>query len=547
MPILPLLAASAWLAIPGQKDLDAASARFAPVEVTADLSTLPPEERKALARLVAAGRIMDALFLEQVWAGNPSLLGVLAADGSPLGRSRLHAFLLNKGPWSRLDGEARFLPGVPAEKPPQASFYPPGATKAEIEAWIGRLSPPDRERATGFYWTIRRGPDGALAAVPYSVEYQGPLAEAARLLREAAGLTKEPTLKAFLEQRARAFLDNDYRPSDEAWIDVDGRIEPTIGPYEVYEDGWFNYKAAFEAFIGVRDEAETRKLASLSSRLQEIENALPIADALKNPRLAKAAPIRVVDEIYCSGDAAKGVQTAAYNLPNDERILAEKGAKRVMLRNVQQAKFEKTLRPIAAVALAPADRRDLSFDAFFTHILMHELMHGLGPHTTASGVTVRQAMQEAGSALEEAKADVSGLFALQLLVDRGALPRELERTMYTTFLASAFRTLRFGLEDAHGRGMALQVNSLLDAGAFRVAPDGTFSVDRVHMRDGVTALTRRLMELQASGDAAQARKLLAELAVVRPEVKRVLERLTKVPVDIEPRFTAAAALLAELP
>ena len=328
-------------------------------------------------------------------------------------------------------------------------------------------------------------------------------------------------------------------------MELDASIEPTIGPYEVYTDNWFNQKAAFEAFITLIDGKETAKLARLSAELQGIEDALPIDPKLRNPKLGALAPIKVVNEVFCSGDGNHGVQTAAYNLPNDERIARERGTKRVMLKNVQEAKFRKTLVPISQVALSAADRRQVSFDAFFTHILMHELMHGLGPHQTAEGATVRKAMQEAGSALEEAKADISGLFALQLLVDKGALDRSLERTMYVTFLASAFRSIRFGTNEAHGKGVALQLNTLLDAGAVRVAPDGTLAVVPERIRQAVAKLTGEIMTLQASGDVERAREWLRKLGVVRPEVKRVLDKLAGVPVDIEPRFTAADKLRSD--
>jgi hypothetical protein len=523
--------------------LQRVAARFAPTEVSAPLSGLPPGERAALGRILEAARLMDTLYLRQVWSGNEPLLLQLAQDATPLGRARLHLFVLQKGPWSSLDEDAAFIPGVPP-RPDQANFYPPGATKQEIEEWEASLSPRERELATGFYTTIRRTPEGRFGWVPYSVEYQDLLGRAAQLLREAAQLTQQPTLKRFLITRADAFLSNDYYESDVAWMELDASIEPTIGPYEVYTDNWFNQKAAFEAFIALRDDAETRKLTRLSSELQGIEDALPIDPKLRNPKLGALAPIRVVNEVFCSGDANHGVQTAAYNLPNDERIAQERGTKRVMLKNVQEAKFNKTLVPIAQVALAAADRRQVSFDAFFTHILMHELMHGLGPHQSAQGVTVRKAMQEAGSALEEAKADISGLFALQRLVDKGVLDRSLERTMHVTFLASAFRSIRFGTNEAHGKGVALQLNTLLDAGAVRVSPDGTFAVVPARIKEAVSKLTGEIMTLQASGDVARARDLLQRMGVVRPEVKRVLDRLASVPVDIEPRFTAAESIEA---
>jgi hypothetical protein len=519
------------------------AARFAPTEVSAPLPGLAAGERAALAKIVEAARLMDTLYLRQVWSGNEPLLLRLSQDATPLGRARLHLFVLEKGPWSSLDEDAPFLPGIPL-RPPEANFYPPGSTKQEIEEWEKSLSPRERELATGFYTTIRRTPEGRFGWAPYSIEYQDLLGRAAQLLREAAQLTAQPSLKRFLVTRADAFLSNDYYESDVAWMELDSSIEPTLGPYEVYTDNWFNQKAAFEAFIALRDDAETQKLLRLSSELQGIEDALPIDPKLRNPKLGALAPIRVVNEIFCSGDANHGVQTAAYNLPNDERIAQERGTKRVMLKNVQEAKFRKTLVPISQVALSAADRRQVSFDAFFTHILMHELMHGLGPHQSAQGTTVRKAMQEAGSALEEAKADISGLFALQHLIDKGVLDRSLERTMYVTFLASAFRSIRFGTNEAHGKGVALQLNTLLDAGAVRVAQDGTFAVVPGKIKEAVAKLTGEIMTLQASGDVARARELLKGMGVIRPEVKRVLDKLVGVPVDIEPRFTAAEQLLS---
>jgi hypothetical protein len=331
-------------------------------------------------------------------------------------------------------------------------------------------------------------------------------------------------------------------------MELDSAVEPTIGPYEVYTDEWFNYKAAFEAFITVRDAAASANLARFGAELQDIENHLPIPAEFRNPSLGAMAPIRVVNVVLAAGDGNHGVQTAAYNLPNDERVIREKGSKRVMLKNMQDAKFQRVLVPISTVVLASADQAQVSFDAFFTHILMHELMHGLGPHDiTVSGrkTTVRQEMKEVYSALEEAKADISGLFALQYLVDKGVLDRSMARTMYTTFLASAFRSIRFGVNEAHGRGIAVQLNALLDAGAFRVAGDGTFAVDAARVKPAVEALTRDILMLQASGDYAGAKAMIDRLAVVRPEVQRALDRLGHVPVDIAPRFVSAAQLERE--
>ncbi len=533
---------------PDAAELQRLTARFAPVELRVDLKALPESERRALARIVQASKLMDTLFLRQRWAGNEPLLLDLVQDTTPLGRARLQAFLLDKGPWNSLDEARPFIPGVPA-KPASANFYPAGATQAEVEAWVKSLPEAQQKEATGFYTTIRRGTDGRFITVPYSVEYQGELALAAALLREAAALTQQPTLKAFLTSRADAFLSNDYYASEVAWMELDASIEPTIGPYEVYEDEWFNYKAAFEAFVGLRDDAETQKLAKFSGQLQGLENNLPIDPKLRNPKLGALAPIRVINSLFSSGDGNRGVQTAAFNLPNDERVSEKMGSKRVMLKNVQEAKFERVLLPIAKVALTPADQKDVSFDAFFTHILMHELMHGLGPSNITVGgkaTTVRKELQSASSAIEEAKADISGLWALQRLVDTGVIDKSLERTMYTTFLASAFRSIRFGVDEAHGKGIAVQLNYFLDTGAVKVNADGTFSVVPAKMKKAVISLTKQLMEIQGRGDRKAAEALLAKLGVVRPPVQRVLERLKDVPVDIEPRYVTAEELVRDV-
>ena len=541
--------------IPSDKELATMAARFAPADIGADISSLPDRERRALAKLVDAAKLMDSLFMRQAWAGNEAMLEDLARKAIAGSRgasgaggtagltgpfTRLHYFLINKGPWSRLDHNRVFIPGAPA-KPDGANFYPAGASKEEVQRWIDSLTGDAKTRATGFFTTIRRSAGGFIA-VPYSVEYQGELERAAALVREAADLTAQPTLKKFLTTRAEAFLTDDYYASDVAWMELDASIEPTIGPYEVYEDEWFNFKAAFEAFITVRDEQETNKLQSFSAHLQSLENALPIDPTYRNPALGALAPIRVVNVVFTAGDANRGVQTAAFNLPNDERVVKEKGTKRVMLKNVQDAKFNQVLVPISKVALSSADQRNVAFDAFFTHILMHELMHGLGPHNITPGgraTTVRQELKDTYSAIEEAKADASGLWALKQLADRKLVDPAIARTMYTTFLASAFRSIRFGINEAHGRGIAVQMNYFLDAGAFTVRPDGTFAVDQAKMDAAVTALTRDIMTLQAEGSYSKAKDLIDRLGVIRPQVQRILDRLTKVPVDIEPRFVTA--------
>jgi hypothetical protein len=530
--------------VPDTQTLQQMAARFAPTDIRADLSTLSEPDRRVVAKLVEASKVIDGLFLRQVWAGNEAMLADLARDQSAEGRARLHYFLINKGPWSRLDHDAAFVSGAPA-KPAGANYYPEGAAKADLERWLQSLPDSERARATGFFTVVRRS-GGSFTLVPYNLEYQGELARAAGFLREAAQLTSQPTLKAFLTKRADAFLSNDYYESDVAWMELDGAIEPTIGPYEVYEDELFNYKAGFESYVTVQDAAETAKLQRLAAELQDIEDHLPIDPKQRNPRLGALAPIVVVNEVYASGDGNRGVQTAAFNLPNDERVVHEKGTKRVMLKNVQDAKFATTLLPISKIVLPPGDQGALSFDAFFTHIVVHELMHGLGPHgITVNGrkSTVRQELKETYSALEEAKADISALFAIQHMIDKGVMPRSLETSLYTTYLASAFRSIRFGVNEAHGKGIAIQLNYLLDQRGFVVNGDGSFAVNKDRVKEGVAGLTRDIMTIQAEGNYAAAKELGERMGVVRPPVQQALDKLQAIPVDIEPQFTTADELV----
>ena len=534
---------------PNLAKLEQLTARFAPTEITADLSRLSPNDRKVLARLVEVSKIIDGIFLRQSWAGNPAMLLDLAADTRVEAGARLHYFLINKGPWSRLDHNGPFVLGAP-QKPGGADFYPADATKAEIEAWIKSLPAEEQGRAKGFFTVVRRNADRKFTLVPYNIEYGGELTLAAALLREAAALATEPTLKKFLATRADAFLSNDYYPSDVAWMELSSAIEPTIGPYEVYEDEWFNYKAAFESFITVQDEAESAKLKKFSGELQDIENHLPIDPKYRNPKLGALSPMVVVNEIFCAGDANHGVQTTAFNLPNDERVTREKGSKRVMLRNVQEAKFKKTLVPISRIVLSPADQKDVSFDAFFTHTVVHELMHGLGPHdVTVNGrrSTVREELKDTHSALEEAKADISALFAIQHMIDKGVLPKSLEHPLYTTYLASSFRSIRFGTSEAHGRGMVVQFNYLFDHGAFVANKDGTFSVNMDKIRAGVEGLTREIMTVQAEGNYEKAKALLPHPGSIKPEVELALNKMGNIPVDIAPQFTTGEQLVREYP
>jgi hypothetical protein len=515
--------------------------RFAPTEIKANTATLSTGDRKALGILVDAARLMDSIYLEQVWSGNRELLHKLETDKSKIGQERLRYYQINMSPWSSLDHDAPFIQGVPNPKPAVANYYPEDMTKAEFNIWLGTLSEPDQKKATGFFYTILRDENQKLMLVPYNEEYKNFLEPAAILLRKAAELTDNATLKIFLTKRADAFLTNDYYDSDVAWMDLDSPIEPTIGPYEVYMDELFNYKAAFEAFITIRNDAETKKLAKYSSFLQEIENNLPIDPAYRNPKLGESSPIRVVDLVVTGGEARAGAQTAAFNLPNDEKVTAEKGSKRVMLKNVQEAKFKKALLPISRIVMENSQQKLISFDPFFTHILAHELMHGLGPHTiTVDGklTTVRQAMKEISSAFEEAKADISGLFLLQYLIDKGEINQSFENQMYATYLAGTFRSVRLGTNDAHGKGMVLQFNYLLDDGAFTYNKKSEkFTVNFDKIKEGMKKLTGEIMTIQAEGSYEKAKAMLDKYGLIRPGMQTVLNKLSDIPVDIAPRYT----------
>jgi len=520
--------------------------RFAPTELSADLSCLSRDDKIVLDKIVQSAELMDHIYLHQVWNGNYDLLEKLQKNTSEEGKLRYLYFLMNMGPWSQVDNNEAFVDGVPKVKPLGANFYPADLTRDEFENWVKNLSVSEKEKAKGFFYVIRRDSKGNLITVPYSNEYRRWLEPASKLLNEAAEVTTNKSLKKYLKLRAKAFLSNDYYESDVAWLELDSPIEVVIGPYETYTDELFGYKAAFEAFVALRDDEATKELEKLEHYLQEIENNLPIDPKYRNKKLAPLSPIRVVDLVYASGDGNHGVQTAAFNLPNDERIIRDKGAKRVMLKNVQKAKFEKVLIPIAQKVLDQSQIDCVSFDAFFMHILAHELMHGLGPHdiTIAGKATnVRQELKELYSAIEEAKADITGLFALQYLVDKGVMDKKLEETVYPTFLASMFRSIRFGINEAHGKGVAIQFNYLRKQGAIDMSDGGRFKVNRIRIKDAVKKLTSMILTIEAEGDYNKAKSLIEWYGNINPTTQKTLDEIKDMPIDIRPVYK----LIANLP
>ncbi len=520
------------------EDLAARLARLAPADIDAPTDDLLPWEKVVLERLVRASDVMNEIFLRQVWRENPVLAAALRDSGQPWAEVAAEYFDVMAGPWDRIEENRPFLDVGP--KPPGAGYYPEDLTSEELDAWLEQ-HPEDREAFTGYFSVIRRE-HGALISVPYSVEYEEQLGRAAGLLREAAAASENATLSRYLESRAAAFGSDDYFASDMAWMDIEGtRIEPTIGPYEVYEDALRGAKAAFESFVALGDSAASAELDGLKSRMRFLEERLPIEDRYKNLERGFESPIRVVDLVYSAGDTRAGVQTIAFNLPNDERVRRAKGSKKVMLRNVSRAKFDRILTPIATVALGEVAGAGIRFEPWFTAVLLHELAHGLGPGSaTVDGaeVPVNQALRQHYSSLEEAKADVVGLHSLGVLAADGLYDEGFVRAAYTAHLADLFRAVRFGAEEAHGEAAAIQFNWAWERGAILFDEEfGGFAMDYDAYVEANRGLAAEILRIQAEGDYEAAGALRERYGTVRPEMADLLTRLDHVPVDIRPVYT----------
>ncbi|MBP7126880.1 peptidase [Myxococcota bacterium] len=535
-----------------QQELARRRAQFADVEITVDRSAVPPEDLEVLRPLLKAAAVMDRIFWKQASEDGRQVLETLRQRTDPLGRLLAEYVEIHRGRFDRLQDDEPFL-GV-ARKPRGATFYPEDLTVEEFEAWIA-AHPGDREAFLSPFTVIRRDGD-RLKAIPYSEFYREDLEEASRWLLEAASKTRDPMLARFLRTRAEAFRTNDYFESDMAWMDlhsgppeVSSSLEVVIGPYEVYEDGLMNLKASFEAFVTLRDAGESRKLEAVSGLMDELEAALPVDDRHKNFSRGKSSPIAVVQVIFTSGDTAAGVQTTAFNLPNDERVRTAKGSKKVLLKNVGEAKFRRSLVPIARTLLDPALLDRISFDAYFNFILMHEVSHGLGPGVLAlpggGTTTVNLALKETYSGIEECKADVLGVLNALYLVRKGLLPREVETAMGPTYLAGIFRSIRFGVAEAHGVANMVQYNWLREQGVVTWDAEGRLHVDLARYEESLRQLARRLLTIEAEGDYDGARRLLDTFGPMPEEVRRALARLSAVPVDIRPRYPLAEVLLRE--
>ena len=499
-----------------------------------DRSLLNDNERQVVAKLIEASKPIDEIFLRQVSEENPVL-----RDQLPKPSPVYDYFVMNKGPWDRLKDDEPFI-GT-KKKPAGAAFYPEDMSKEEFDRYIA-AHPAKRDELQGLFTVVRRA-GTALVAVPYSAFYRDLLEPAAARLREAAALTTNASLRDFLNKRADAFRSDDYRDSDMAWMDLNGPIEVVIGPYEVYEDNLFNYKASFESFVTVVDAPETAKLAAYAHALPDMERNLPEPEQYKNLNRGTESPIRVVQQIYSAGDARRGVQTSAFNLPNDEFVREKKGSKKVLLKNVMDAKFRQSGRPIALRVLDPSLIDQVSFDAYFNHVLFHELSHGLGPGyiTQPNGerVEVRIPLKNLYSTIEECKADVVGVWSVLYAQQHGLLTSFNERQLFATYVGLIFRSTRFGIGEAHGRGTAVQWNWLRERGAISPAANGRFTVDVAKMREGFRDLATELLTIEATGDFNRANVLLEKYGKETAEMRAVDATLKDIPVDIWPVFPAA--------
>ena len=518
-------------------DLEKRLAQYAPTPFAADLSALSAADRQVLAKLVAASRQLNDVFLRQAAAENPAIERQIAAVPGPRGEALRAYFALNFGPWDRLDERRPFYGTQP--HPPGAGFYPEDMSRQELESWLAQ-HPADRASFLSPTTVVRRQ-GKSLVTVPYAREYARWLGPAARLLREAAKATGSASLRRFLELRAAAFESDDYYPSELAWMDLDSPVEVTIGPYETYEDELFGYKASYESFVTVALPAESKALARFKERLPWLERNLPIPDAQKNLGRGTDSPIRVVDVVFVAGDAAAGVQTAAFNLPNDERVREARGSKKVLLRNTMRAKYDRVLTPIAQRVLVPAQVGDLSWDAYFEEVLHHELSHGLGPGTITLGgrkTEVRLELKELFGTIEEAKADVMGVYNILALIGQGEMPAALRKSLEPTYIAGLFRSARFGLDEAHGQGVSAQFNYLLSKGAIEVDAQARFRAVSEKFPAAIRDLLAEILTLQATGDYAGTKRFLDTYGKATPELRQALSHLDGVPIDIRPQFAA---------
>ena len=496
--------------------------KYSEVTLSADLSTLKPYERKMLPLLIKAAQIMDDLFWQQTYGNKDSLLKSIS---NPVTRRYIE---INYGPWDRLEGDEPILKNV-GTKPLGANIYPKDIAKEALE----KSEIADK---TGLYSVIRKDAAGKLVSIPYHVIYKDQLTKAAGYLREAAALSEDPALKKYLELRAEALVTSNYKPSDMAWLDMKtNRLDIIIGPIETYEDKLINARTSFESYVLLKDMEWSKRLAHYVSFLGELQNGLPVDAKYKKESPGTDSELNAYEVLYYAGDCNAGSKTIAVNLPNDEEIQNSKGTRRSQLKNVMKAKFDLILVPIAQQLIAPDQRKHVTFDAFFATTMFHEVAHGLGIKNTVNGKgTVKNALEEQGSALEEGKADILGLYMIQKLFDKGEIKEGVIMDYYVTFLASIFRSVRFGASSAHGKANMVRFNYFEEKGAFTKNADGTYSVNFEKMKEATNSLSALILKLQGDGDKKGVDELMATMGNISPDLQADLNKLTtmKIPVDI---------------
>ena len=494
---------------------------YAKVKLTTDIQKLTDNERKVLPLLIQAAQIMDELFWAQVYPQRDSLLATIKDDKTK------EFVLINYGPWDKLNGNKPFVKGI-GTKPEGSGFYPADMTKEELEN-------SDVKDKKGLYSMVRRDASGKLYSIPYHLYFQDGLKKASDLLKKAAKISDEPQLKKYLSLRAEALITDNYDPSDYAWMDMkDNGLDIIIGPIENYEDALFNARAAFESYVLVKDREWTNRLKKYVSMMPELQKGLPVDSKYKNETPGTESQLAAFDVVYYAGDGNSGGKTIAVNLPNDEEIQKKKGTRRSQLKNAMRAKFDKIMIPISEELIDRDQQKHLNFDAFFANVMFHEVAHGLGIKSTITGKGyVREALQEQSSWLEEGKADILGLYMVTSLLKKGELEGDI-KDYYTTFMAGILRSVRFGASESHGKANMLCFNFFNQNGAFERTAEGRYKVNYEKFASAMNELSNKILTLQGNGDKAAVEKVQKEMALIHPDLKSDLDRLSKkgIPVDV---------------
>jgi len=515
---------------PGQEALTPASpdhvtqrlANYAPFTLTTDISHLSDKEKQLMTILFDIADIMDELFWLQAMGPKDAFLNRIQDDVT-----RKFA-MINYGPWDRLDGNNSFITEIGA-KPAGANFYPVDMTKEEFEAFENA----DKE---SLYTIIRRNDDGSLRSVWYHEAYAEQLKKASNLLKQAAALAENAGLKKYLELRADALLDSQYQPSDFAWMEMKtSNIDFIVGPIENYEDALFGYKAAFESYILVKDPVWSALLEKYAAMLPDLQRGLPVKDEYKTEIPGTDADLNAYDVVYYAGDCNAGSKTIAINLPNDEEVQLKKGSRKLQLKNAMQAKFDKILVPISELLIDPAQRKHITFNAFFENTMFHEVAHAMGIKNTINGKgPARTALKEMYSSIEEGKADIMGLYLVTKLYEMGELTSGEVMDNYVTFFAGIFRSSRFGAASAHGKANMMRFNYFTEEGAFVRSSDGTYTVDFKKTKAAMEKLVQKIVYIQGNGDYEAAKQWVETEGIVKPNLQIDLDRINAagIPVDV---------------